>query len=315
MNIDQLKYFLSVVEHGSVNSVADTFFMTPQAINASLRKLEAEFDSPFFNRSKKGVSLTPQGLMFAEWAKSVVNQYEKIQLVLSAYNNESSSLTGSLSVFSASIFTETFLPGLVHDFTQIFPNTNVKILTVNPTDILSHFFNGHCNIVFLTINKGHLEQMLHTHGEDNVRILVLMQDRMVVCAQPQHPLMQNSSISTAMLEDYIHETKSPISFYYATATNADGVLHPRAVSDSNSAELHKQLMRENNVVTCMPKIAYQQKFQNDGFAAIPIGYEGTAVHALVYREDETLEEHELIQQFIHILQRQFNTKYSSYQGK
>ena len=35
MNIEQLRYFLSVAEHGSVNSVADRFFMTPQAISIS----------------------------------------------------------------------------------------------------------------------------------------------------------------------------------------------------------------------------------------------------------------------------------------
>ena len=69
MHIEQLKYFLSVVEHGSVNSVADTFFMTPQAINASLRKLEAEFDSPLLIRSNTHTSrddICRMGKKFAE---------------------------------------------------------------------------------------------------------------------------------------------------------------------------------------------------------------------------------------------------------
>lgn len=315
MNIDQLRYFLSVAEHGSVNSVADTFFMTPQAINASLRKLEAEFDSPLLSRSKKGITLTPQGQMFNEWAKTIVNQYEKMQLILTAYNNENSALSGSLSVFSASIFTETFLPSMIHDFTQIFPNTNIKILTVSINDALPHFFKGYCDVVFLTAGKNYLENTLRTYGNDKMRLLALMQDRLVICAQPNHPLMKYTSISAELLTEYIPKTKTSISFFHTLATDGNGKLYPQAVSDSTSAELHKQLMRDNNVVTCMPKLAYQQKFQADGFASVPMGEEDTTVHAILYRDDDTLEENELIRQFVRTLQHRFATRYGSYQEK
>ena len=315
MHMDQLKYFLSVTEHGSVNAVANQFFMTPQAINASLRKLEAEFDSPLLNRSKKGITLTPQGLLFAEWAKNIVGQYEKMQLVLTAYNNESSKLSGSLSVFSASIFTEAFLPSLVHDFTQIFPNTNIKIITVNSTDILHHFFKGYCNVVFLSAGINYLNNVIQTYGEQNTKLLILMQDRLVLCAQPNHPLMKYNKLSVELLTEYIPRTKTSISFYHTLANNSEGVLYPQAVSDSNSAELHKQLMQENNVVTCMPMLAYRQKFQNDGFAAVPMGEDDSTVHAILYRDDPAQPDYELIQKFVHTLQRQFATRYGKYHEK
>ena len=107
MNIEQLRYFLQVVESGSVNAAAQKFYMTPQAINASIRKLEEEYESPLLVRSKKGVTLTPQGHVFASYAKEVIEKNEKIHLLLQAYNAHDSNLSGTLSVFSASIFTET----------------------------------------------------------------------------------------------------------------------------------------------------------------------------------------------------------------
>lgn len=312
MNIEQLKYFLTVAEYGSVNSVADRFFMTPQAINASLRKLEAEFDSPLLNRSKKGVTLTPQGLLFAEWAKTIVNQYEKMQLILNAYNNASIALSGTLSVFSASIFTDAFLPSMVHDFTQIFPDTNIKIITVNSSDILPHFFNGFCNVAFLTAGKQLLDNALLTQGDSHTKLLILMQDSFVLCAQQNHPLMKYSVVPTEFLSEYIPRTNTPISFFYVLTANSSGILHKKAISDSSSVELHKKLMRENNVVTCMPQLAYRNSFHNDGFASVPMGGEETVVHAILYRDDDSLPEHELIQQFVHSLQHQFATRYGSY---
>lgn len=311
MNMDQLKYYLAVVEQGSVNSVADRFFMTPQAINASLRKLEAEFDSPLLNRSKKGVVPTPQGLLFAEWAKNIVNQYEKVQLVLTAYNNESSAVSGTLSVFSASIFTDTFLPSIVHDFTQIFPNVNIKIITVKSNEILPHFFDGYCNVAFLTASKALLEMTFAAQKDTTAKLKLLTQDHVVLCAQPNHPLMKYSIISSELLSDYIKKTNTPISFFHILTTNSAGILYPKAISDSNSVELHKKLMLENNVVTCMPKLAYRHSFQNDGFAAVPMTGDDSIVHAILYRDDTTLPEHKLIAQFVRTLERQFSTRYGT----
>ena len=77
MNIEQLHYFLQVVESGSVNAAAQKFYMTPQAINASIRKLEEEYESPLLIRSKKGVTLTPQGHVFASYAKEVIEKTKK----------------------------------------------------------------------------------------------------------------------------------------------------------------------------------------------------------------------------------------------
>ena len=311
MHIEQLKYFLSVVEHGSINSVADTFFMTPQAINASLRKLEAEFDSPLLIRSKKGVTLTPQGMIFAEWAKNLLNQYEKMQLVLTAYNNETSTLSGTLSIFAASIFTDTFLPSVVRNFTQLFPNTTLKIMTVNANEILTHLFNGYCHVAFLSAGRNYLTHAIEAHEEQNIKLLTLASDNLVLCTKPNHPLMQLSNVSYYSLAEFIQNSNNPISLYYILGKDSEGIAYPKAISDSNSAELHKKLMLENNVVTCMPKLAYQYSFQNDGFSAIPIGTDDTIVHALLYRENENLPENELIQQFVNTLTQQFHTRYKN----
>ena len=310
MHIDQLRFFLAVANSGSVNSVADRFFMTPQAINASLRKLEEEFNSPLLVRSKKGISLTPQGHLFAEWAKNVVHQYGKIQLVLTAYNNESSKLSGTLSVFTASVFTDSFLPSLVNEFSQIFPNTTVKIITVNASNILTHFINGFCDVAFVTASKRFLEQTLNSQNQDNIKIQVLMQDRLVLCAQQNHPLMKQTSISSETLGNYIPKSSNQISFFHVLTDQPTLMHHPRAVSDSTSADLHKKLMQENNVVTCMPKLAYQYNFQNDGIAAIPLSDTDTIVHAILYREDPASKDYALIQQFVETLGRRFSIHYS-----
>ena len=315
MNIEQLRYFLQVVESGSVNAAAQKFYMTPQAINASIRKLEEEYESPLLVRSKKGVTLTPQGHVFLAYAKEVIEKNEKIHLLLQAYNAQDINLSGTLSVFSASIFTETILPTSVHNFTQIFPQTNVKIMQVNSIDILSHLLNGYCDIAFLTANKSFLEQFLSRHRNKHIKMVPLLMDRIVVCARTEHPLMHHKSISSDMLEEYVRRTNNPVSFFHVLFLDSDGMQYQKAISSSNSTELHKQLMLENNVLTCMPKMAYQSSFQNDGFAAIPLGSDDTTIHALLYRDDPNRENYELTNRFVRTLQKQFEQRYGAYKEK
>ena len=315
MNIEQLHYFLQVVESGSVNAAAQKFYMTPQAINASIRKLEEEYESPLLVRSKKGVTLTPQGHVFASYAQEVMEKNEKIHLLLQAYNAQDINLSGTLSVFSASIFTETILPTAVHNFTQIFPQTNVKIMQVNSIDILNHLLNSYCDIAFLTSNKSFLEQFVAQHHEENIKMVPLLIDRLMICARAEHPLMHQSAITSDVLEDYVTRTNNPVSFYYILTLDSDGMQYPKAISSSNSTELHKKLMLENNVLTTMPKMAYQTSFQNDGFAAVPLGSDDTTIHALLYRDDPNQEKYELTNRFVRTLQKQFEQRYGAYKEK
>ena len=88
--------------------------------------------------------------------------------------------------------------------------------------------------------------------------------------------------------------------------------HPRTISSSYSAELHRKLMLENNVVTCMPKIAYQTHFQNDGIAALPLSSNATITHALLYHEDPDSDTYELATRFIRTLKKYFEKHYGVY---
>ena len=315
MNIEQLHYFLQVVESGSVNAAAQKFYMTPQAINASIRKLEEEYESPLLVRTKKGVTLTPQGHFFAAYAKEVIEKNEKIHLLLRAYNAQESNLSGTLSVFSASIFTETILPTTVHNFTQIYPQTSIKIVQVNSADILTHLANGYCDIALLTANKLYLDSFLQTHEADHIKMIPLLIDNIMVCARAEHPLVHQATLTAETLEDYIMRTNNPVSFFHTLFLESDGMQYPKAISSSNSVELHKKLMSENNTLTIMPKMAYQSAFQNDGFSAVPLGQKDNTIHAVLYKEDASHENYELITRFAKAMKKQFEKRYGVFQKK
>ena len=75
MNINQLKYVLEVAASSSMREAATRLFVTQPALSASIRELEEELGIIIFNRTNKGISLTPEGREFLVYAKKSVGQY------------------------------------------------------------------------------------------------------------------------------------------------------------------------------------------------------------------------------------------------
>ena len=104
MNIDQVIYFLSVAETGSINASAKNFFISQQAINLQLTNLENELNTKLFSRKNKGFTLTKQGEMFQKHAQKIVDEYRSVLAELKALDNYQKlqqSVHGTISIFAA----------------------------------------------------------------------------------------------------------------------------------------------------------------------------------------------------------------------
>ncbi|GGB80096.1 LysR family transcriptional regulator [Marinobacterium zhoushanense] len=77
MNIKQLKFFLSIAEHGSIAAAARTLDVAQPALSIQISKLEHEVGADLFTRGHGGVQLTDAGELFHFHAASVVQQMEQ----------------------------------------------------------------------------------------------------------------------------------------------------------------------------------------------------------------------------------------------
>ncbi len=312
MYIDQLVYFLHVAETGSMNSAAQKFYMTQQAINASLKKMEAELDTPLINRSNKGVTLTPQGYIFAEYAKSIVQQYEEAVHELQRFNAAESNLHGTLSVFSASIFTNLFLPGVIRDFTQIYPNTRIKIIETGNEELLSYVMNDYCELALFSASKDYIEQELAERSAQKIKLLSLMEDKVVLCMRPDHPLSKLKTTDSEAQYHYAQKEKLEYSFYQILSERLTDEVYTAMISNSSNAELHKKLIMEGVAVTYMPQLAYQLEFKHEGFTSVLVEDCLPVNHCVVYHDNPESEYYQLVQVFLQFLQKQFQKRFGMY---
>ena len=79
MEIRQLQYFVRVVELGSLSKAAAALHIAQPAISRQVRKLEEEFGGLLLVRDGRGVKPTTLGLEFADRARDILRELNKLK--------------------------------------------------------------------------------------------------------------------------------------------------------------------------------------------------------------------------------------------
>lgn len=79
MNILHMKYALEVARAGSLSKASETLLIAIPNISRSIKELETDLGITIFDRSTKGMYLTPEGEEFISLAKSVISSIEQVE--------------------------------------------------------------------------------------------------------------------------------------------------------------------------------------------------------------------------------------------
>lgn len=80
MNILHMKYAVEVAKLGSLNKAAEALLIAQPNISRSIKELEADLGISIFNRSAKGMVLTPEGEEFIGYAQSILKQIDEVEM-------------------------------------------------------------------------------------------------------------------------------------------------------------------------------------------------------------------------------------------
>lgn len=79
MNLRTLRYFIAVLEAGSLSRAAGSLFVAQPALTAQIKKLEADLGTQLFERSYAGVAPTPAGLQLYEDARRLLSDADAVR--------------------------------------------------------------------------------------------------------------------------------------------------------------------------------------------------------------------------------------------
>ena len=79
MNILHMKYAVEVAKAGTLSKASETLLIAQPNISRSIKELEADLGITIFDRTTKGMIMTPEGEVFINYAKGILQQIDEVE--------------------------------------------------------------------------------------------------------------------------------------------------------------------------------------------------------------------------------------------
>lgn len=148
MNIQKYLSFVKTVEYGSFTKAAEILNYSQSGISRMIGDLEKDWKVVLLERGKDGVKLTSDGLTLLPYARSLVAEYEKLQMQVDELNGLQSGLI-RIGTFS-SVATH-WLPNIIKEFQKDYPHIDYELLLGDYAEIEEWVIEGRVDCGFLKL--------------------------------------------------------------------------------------------------------------------------------------------------------------------
>lgn len=150
LTLRQFRYFIAVAESGSVAAASRELNIAQSAVTKSMQELEAELGKPLFERSSRGMRLTPQGHRFLASARKVLGAVTEATRLHAA--EAADGLSGMLAVGVTSLVAGYYLSDLLSRFRRNCPGVQVQVTEETPRFLEHLLINGEVDVAIMVSN-------------------------------------------------------------------------------------------------------------------------------------------------------------------
>ncbi len=187
MNIQKYMSFVKTIEYGSFTKAAEILNYSQSGISRMIGDLEKEWKVVLLERGKGDVKLTSDGLKLLPYTKSLVAEYEKLQMQVDELKGLQSGLI-RIGTFS-SVATH-WLPNIIKEFQKDYPHIDYELLLGDYTEIEEWIMKGRVDCGFLK---------LPTHPD--FETIFLEQDQLMAIIPENHRLAECKKFPVTSLCD------------------------------------------------------------------------------------------------------------------
>lgn len=268
MNIEHLKYLVSVAEWQSISNASRHLHLKQQYLSSIVKNMETHFGTPLFDRHARGITLTADGEYIVNKAREIIKLANEMETSFFYPSQQNiSTITDSVNIYSIAQLNSKNLLDAIQLFNSFFPNVLVAIHTNSLQQIINAVAQNEKSlglaIVFESLEK--FKQSL----PDTVEIVSITDVSVSVLAASANPVAQ--SYDTMSISELLNQK---LIAYAPYGTVSDSflyqLLHPYGELNirytiDNSAMLISLLQKDN-----FYSIGHSSIAQNNALIAIPL---------------------------------------------
>ena len=150
MELNQLRYFLSVARHAGFSQATYELGVSQPALSRSVAKLEEELGQPLFERDSRPLTLTEVGKSFQQRCIQILGMVDQAVAEITDDENR-----GQVRIGAIPTIAPFWLPQLFSRFTKNRPNVRVLVVEEVTTRLLERIRHGELDIAIMALPIDH----------------------------------------------------------------------------------------------------------------------------------------------------------------
>ncbi len=274
MDFQMLKVFCAVAKSGTFLSASKNLNYAQSHISTKMQQLESELNTTLFYRNNRGVSLTPKGEVFLNYAEKILSTAKNATVAM----NENNEASGELKIGSLDSIAQMTLPKVLSTYHEKYPEVSLSLETGNSESLVAKVLERSLDLAFIAGGIWHADLATKLYCKDQ---MVLVSDK----------TLQNEDLKSLLAQKTLLLYQKGC-FYRSTL---EKLLQEQKFTTKNKMEFNSSGAILANIssgfgISYLPITLVNQSFQRDFLTLhqVPKPYDSIEIY-LVYRKDRCLD--------------------------
>jgi DNA-binding transcriptional LysR family regulator len=138
-DLRQLRAFEAVARYGGFSRASEEVGLTQPTLSTHIRNLETSLGARLFDRGSRSVTLTPTGILLADYARKILDLYEESLQAVEAFTGQ---IRGSIQVEASTVPGEYLLPRWLVDYHHRYPEVKVTLTVSDSATVMERVESG-----------------------------------------------------------------------------------------------------------------------------------------------------------------------------
>ena len=148
INLELYRFFCEAATCGNVTKAAEKLFVSQSAVSQAIMQLEERLGCQLFNRSTRGVRLTPEGEILYAQANNAVSIIENAQEKIAKMK---SLREGEIKIGASDTVCSLFLLPFLNRFNAEYPEIQISVINRTTRELIRLLKNGTVDISFVNL--------------------------------------------------------------------------------------------------------------------------------------------------------------------
>ncbi len=146
--LDYYRIFYETARHASFSTAASHLYISQSAISQCIRQLEKDLNTQLFIRSRRGVTLTKEGLLLFQKVENAMQAIEQGETLLARLHHLDS---GSLTIAAGDTITSHYLLPYLEQFHALYPGVRIEMANSYSYQMLQLVKEGKSELAFVNL--------------------------------------------------------------------------------------------------------------------------------------------------------------------